>query len=1434
MSIITSICKNLLKIRLFIFIFQILLQIDLISCGNCKNIHNLLDISCYNDLIIFNDSNWRAGHACTNKDNVTIVEFSLNDEESDKRLFYGLKENGRYYFTEGLKKIDSMVCHSNDCGNYKGRFESRNLFVSLNNDPETQYLFSMSSYKSLVELIKLNNVNDIDSYYAWNTLTFFNLSLPIFSFEFSLFEIGNSNTYIAAFVESAGKKLDENNEYKEFSNTTTILKFQLDNFAQNDYRTINQKIILEDSYNGRVVSAFRLEDSHLIVLVYVRAVADTENKKGKYITKFYNENLEAQNFEDTIYNDVVNLWLGFGIFVKGISVKGDYAAFALYYDGNNQKSLYFLFSKYESNKFVHNNKKEIRFDSYSFRQDVYSNGLYKLDDKRIVLFATEDYKVDDTHSIEYGCLHMFLFDFYNEYAGMKIREYKFYYPEKRFAKEMAAYMYNGYILFTATLSGDNPNITFASMMLFGFGNGTDHEIDISPYLMDTGYYVNSNNLYDYLISKMVIDNNIFDYEKVEKIRLIKICGELLLYKGTYGVNQEADTLPINELFDANHTLLQNKQIEKEENKLYTLEYQYLVKEPDFNTFYGSAINTIDTLLNGVNAGDYYTPETLNGRVNILSFKLCHKYCIKCMEFGNNDNDQKCLNCKEQYTYDYLAAVNNFTGNCVPEGYMYDAEDKELKQCDSVSPHKYYLNVSRSNKKYCFKYNYECPEEYHYLDTSTNQCLEHSPTPTPEPSPSTNIPQIETSTERPTENLVQSSIINSECSGGNELSESCGYLTNNDLYEGIKEKILSGFSSNGESIKYPGRNGYVFEVTTTKNEIESLSSGGQASPVVDISGCEKDIKNANGIPENTPLIIYKFYKEAEFASQKEMQFEVYNPVSHNKLSLSGCKSINLYVPVELSQNSDIYKNIIDQGYDPFDINDKFYREICTQYESENGTDVLLDAREEYYYSPIVNETSCQGNCHYQSYSLDTKYLICECDVSNDGIVTLDVKHFNEKNVAYSFYSSLKLSNYKVVICYNLVFNFKVFCQNYGSILSTIFLGAYVVSMILYSIRNINPLKVEISKFLFDVAELNNGFPNNTKKISSQRRNSKKKTTARRKSIKSNKGGNKALPPKKAKRLSKLSKDTSNSEINLKKNEKSRNIKLDNQDNDIIINSKATNNGLLKKTEKSIYPLVGDSKNTIKIKEKGDQKDNKKDKNQEEEILDPDLLDNFELNDLNYKLACKYDRRTCCHTYISFLLREEIVLLTFVSCNDYNLLYVKISRLLIFALTSMAFNALFFFHKTMYKKQDIEENWTFVQKLPQLLFVLVANHIIEVYLCFLSMTDISVYKIKALSKKPKTSQKIINIIDCMKAKLITFFVSTFILFLLFWYFISAFCAVYKNTQKIFIRDSAISFATSLLDPFLIYGFTITLRRISLSMCCRNKAGCLYKISDIIPIF
>ena len=88
--------------------------------------------------------------------------------------------------------------------------------------------------------------------------------------------------------------------------------------------------------------------------------------------------------------------------------------------------------------------------------------------------------------------------------------------------------------------------------------------------------------------------------------------------------------------------------------------------------------------------------------------------------------------------------------------------------------------------------------------------------------------------------------------------------------------------------------------------------------------------------------------------------------------------------------------------------------------------------------------------------------------------------------------------------------------------------------------------------------------------------------------------------------------------------------------------------------------------------------------------------------------------------------------------------------------------------------------------------------------------------------------------MRWKLIGFFVFTFLVFLFHWYFISAFCAVYQNTQKIFLRDSAISILVSLIDPFIIYGITCLLRIISLSKCCKNEVSCIYKVSDIIPLF
>ena len=72
--------------------------------------------------------------------------------------------------------------------------------------------------------------------------------------------------------------------------------------------------------------------------------------------------------------------------------------------------------------------------------------------------------------------------------------------------------------------------------------------------------------------------------------------------------------------------------------------------------------------------------------------------------------------------------------------------------------------------------------------------------------------------------------------------------------------------------------------------------------------------------------------------------------------------------------------------------------------------------------------------------------------------------------------------------------------------------------------------------------------------------------------------------------------------------------------------------------------------------------------------------------------------------------------------------------------MAMNGLFFSDETMHKANN-DDDYNFVQQLPKIIFSLIATHIIEVALCFFSMTDTTYYKIKELSKDKQTMKKLL---------------------------------------------------------------------------------------------
>ena len=85
--------------------------------------------------------------------------------------------------------------------------------------------------------------------------------------------------------------------------------------------------------------------------------------------------------------------------------------------------------------------------------------------------------------------------------------------------------------------------------------------------------------------------------------------------------------------------------------------------------------------------------------------------------------------------------------------------------------------------------------------------------------------------------------------------------------------------------------------------------------------------------------------------------------------------------------------------------------------------------------------------------------------------------------------------------------------------------------------------------------------------------------------------------------------------------------------------------------------------------------------------------------------------------------------------------------------------------------------------------------------------------------------------LSIKFILYFLISFLFLLLFWYYISMFGVIYKNTQMHLLKDCLMSLGLSLLLPFAIYLIPGLFRIPSLY---NNKRRCLYNFSKILQFF
>ena len=198
---------------------------------------------------------------------------------------------------------------------------------------------------------------------------------------------------------------------------------------------------------------------------------------------------------------------------------------------------------------------------------------------------------------------------------------------------------------------------------------------------------------------------------------------------------------------------------------------------------------------------------------------------------------------------------------------------------------------------------------------------------------------------------------------------------------------------------------------------------------------------------------KFDIKPENETSTFVHYEVYSTRKQLYLELEECSGNNVIVnvPIELSSEmEEIYEFLSQSGYNIFDSNDSFYNDICAAFTTQNGTDILLYDRRMDIYKTTLNISLCQEGCDFQSYDIKTKKAKCNCYSQKKDLNIEDLSEikFDKNQMVNDFYQTIQNSNFRVLKCYKLVFNIKIFIKNIGSIGMSVLLAIFNILIIIH--------------------------------------------------------------------------------------------------------------------------------------------------------------------------------------------------------------------------------------------------------------------------------------------------------------------------------------------------------------------------------------------------
>ena len=607
----------------------------------------------------------------------------------------------------------------------------------------------------------------------------------------------------------------------------------------------------------------------------------------------------------------------------------------------------------------------------------------------------------------------------------------------------------------------------------------------------------------------------------------------------------------------------------------------------------------------------------------------------------------------------------------------------------------------------------------------------------------------------------------------------------DIINGNLNIILNNIINGDEDDYIIKEDDIIFQLTTTENqninEYNNISS-------IKLGNCEEILRNTYNISYNISLIILKvdyFIKEYNIPI---IGYEIFHPITKEKLNISICYNTTIIynIPVDINEKE----------LDKYNISSDYYNDECSIYTTEDGTDIIISDRKQEYNDN--NMFLCENNCQYTNYNISSKKSICNCEIKLK-IYSISEIISNKDSISQNFdiNNTLSNNNLNIMKCIDTLFS------KYG-ILKNLEFYIIIIMCILYTGSGVLFYRVGYPMLDENIKEiLDNKYENESKRKKSKKmKSTKKKNTNKSKKKKVN--INISNPKKRNKNTNKKITITNTSHVKNKLN-------LENNSKSVTKLKIMTSNN--NNQDNSAY---SDNKNI-----------NNTNNNNNIDINDYTI---YELNNLSYNDTLSFDKRDIMQYYISLIKTKHPLFFSFVPLKDHNSLIIKTNIFILKFCICSAINALFFTESIIHKIYKDKGKYNLSHFIINIIVSFFITHIMIVLIKYLILSEKNIIKIKKILKYDEAYDEADNIKRCLIIKYILFYIIGLTFIIIFWFYLSSFCAVYQNTQIFLIINTLISIAISFLYPFIINIIPTFIRKISLS---NSKHECLYNINKYVQI-